>query len=391
MSPQDHAAPSYEKASPMFQASITRRTVLASAGLAAAGLLASGCTVSDIPRKANGMPSTPTIPRFPAEWEPHARTVMSWPTSRIWAEDTPYVRADIANIARTLAESEPVLLMASPDEAEDAARRCGSLVEVVPIPVDDLWARDTVPVFIENADGVAGVDFNFNGWGDKQLHTRDGAVASEVLQELRIPRINTSLVAEGGSFETDGEGTLLVTRSSIVNPNRNPGLSEAQIDAELRQLLALDRVIWFDGVVGEDITDAHVDSLARFAAPGVILLDVPGPDSPEDVWSRSSAQAREVLERETDARGRGFEIVELPQPDFGRIRGTGDDFLASYVNYFVGNEVLLVPEFGDRRADRRARDILAEHYPSRDIVPLRIDEIASGGGGIHCATHDVPA
>lgn len=370
---------------------MSRRAALTGAGLAALGMTAAGCATSSAGRKITDMSSSHPLPRYPAEWEAHARTVMSWPTSRVWAEDTRFVRDDIADLARTLADSEPVLLMASPDDAEDAARRCGDLVEVVAIPVDDLWARDTVPVFIETADGVAGVDFNFNGWGDKQTHANDGKVAARILRELGIPRLETGLVAEGGSFETDGEGTLLITESSIVNQNRNPGLSRDQVERELRSLLTIERVIWCDGVVGEDITDAHIDSLARFVAPGVVLLDVPGPGASEDVWSRSSEQARGVLAREQDARGRSFEVIELPQPDFSKIRGTSDDFLASYVNFFVGNEVLLVPEFGDRRADRRARGILGEHFPDRDVVAVRIDEIASGGGGIHCATHDVPA
>ena len=121
-----------------------------------------------------------TVLRFPAEWELHSHTVMSWPSEHIWAEDTRYVRKDIARIARTLAESEPVMLMASPQHAEDAARSCGKLVNVAEIPVDDLWARDTVPVFIEDAGGVAGIDMNFNGWGNKQQHTNDGAVASQI-------------------------------------------------------------------------------------------------------------------------------------------------------------------------------------------------------------------
>lgn len=370
---------------------MSRRAILTGAALTALGITAAGCASRPPGRNVTDMPLSLTLPRYPAEWEAHSRTVMSWPNSQVWAQDTRFVRDDIANLARTLADFEPVLLMASPDEAEDAARRCGDLVEVAAMPVDDLWARDTVPVFIETVDGVAGVDFNFNGWGDKQTHANDGKVAARILRELGIPRIDTHLVAEGGSFETDGEGTLLITESSIVNQNRNPGMSRDQVERELRSLLAIEKVIWCDGVVGEDITDAHIDSLARFVAPGVVLLDVPGPGAPEDVWSRSSEQARGVLTREQDARGRSFEVIELPQPDFSKIRGTSDDFLASYVNFFVGNEIVLVPEFGDRRADRRARGILGEHFPDRDVVAVRIDEIASGGGGIHCATHDIPA
>jgi hypothetical protein len=134
-----------------------------------------------------------------------------------------------------------------------------------------------VPLFVETDDGLEGVDLNFNGWGDKQEHPNDAYVARELLREFEIPRVQADLVAEGGSFETDGFGTLLVTESSLVNENRNPGLSRDDVEARLRTLLGMTKVIWFDGVYGEDITDAHVDSLVRFAGPGVVLLDTPGP------------------------------------------------------------------------------------------------------------------
>jgi agmatine deiminase len=261
---------------------------------------------------------------------------------------------------------------------------------VVVLSVDDLWARDTVPLFVETDDGLEGVDLNFNGWGDKQEHPNDAYVARELLREFEIPRVQADLVAEGGSFETDGFGTLLVTESSLVNENRNPGLSRDDVEARLRTLLGMTKVIWFDGVYGEDITDAHVDSLVRFAGPGVVLLDTPGPGAPDDVWSRSSVQTRSVLAEATDARGERFEVIDLPQPDFEEIRGGGEDFLASYVNFYVGNGAVFLPEFGDRRADDRARGILQEQFTDREVVSVAIDVIASGGGGIHCATHDLP-
>jgi agmatine deiminase len=376
---------------------ISRRSALrlAGAGLLGAGL--AGCAVG--PRaaepRADRGPDAEAAPdaalHLGAEWEPHELTVMSWPTALIWGEDLPYVREDIAELARTIAEYEPVVLLASPGDESGAAAAAGSRVEVLSVPVDDLWARDTVPVFVEGATGIHGVDFNFNGWGGKQEHPNDGRVAEAVLREFEIPRVRADLVAEGGSLETDGLGTLLVTESSIVNDNRNPGLSRDEIERRLMELLGMRKVVWFDGVVGEDITDAHIDSLVRFVAPGVVLLDVPGPGAPDDVWARSSAQAASVLASATDASGRRFEVIELPQPDFSRIRGEGDDFLASYVNFYVANDAVFLPEFGDRRADRRAQDILQEQFPDRDVVPVRIDTVASGGGGIHCATHDLPS
>ena len=373
---------------------VTRRGLLTATGLGLIGASVLACApAGSAPgggSSGGAQPQAQAGRRMGAEWDSHALTVMSWPTALIWGEDLGYVCDDIANIARAIAEFEPVVMLASPADVDAATDACGSAVEILELAVDDLWARDTVPVFVEGAEGLAGVDFNFNGWGDKQEHPNDAFVGRELLREFEVPRIAANLVGEGGSLETDGLGTLLVTESSLVNDNRNPGLGRDEIESRLMDLLGMRKVIWFDGVYGEDITDAHIDSLVRFTAPGVVLLDTPGEGAPDDVWSRSGAQARSVLADATDAEGNGFEVVDLPQPDFGEIRGSGDDFLASYVNFYVGNGAVFVPEFGDRRADDRARGILQDHFPDREVVPLDIDTVASGGGGIHCATHDMP-
>ncbi|MGW2111609.1 agmatine deiminase family protein [Streptomyces sp. NPDC001948] len=329
--------------------------------------------------------------RMGAEWESHARTFMSWPAlESVWDEDLRHVREDIARVARAIAEYEYVVMMAGPDQQKAAQKACGRDVEVIPLAVDDLWARDTVPVFVEQDGDVVGVDFNFNGWGNKQVHTNDALVGRTLLAKYDIPRRTAPLVAEGGSFETDGEGTLLLTESSIVNDNRNRGKSRDQIEAELKRTLGIKKVIWLAGVRGQDITDAHVDSLVRFTEPGVVLLDKAHPDTPVDSWSRAADQAKAVLSKATDAKGRPFEIVDLPQPDLYEITGEGDDFVSTYANFYVANDSVFLPEFGDRKADKRARSILQEHFPGRDIVQVRIDTIASGGGGIHCSTHDEP-
>ncbi|WP_030200331.1 agmatine deiminase family protein [Streptomyces sp. NRRL S-87] len=336
-------------------------------------------------------PSEEAARRLGAEWESHARTFMSWPAlASVWGEDLPYVREDIARIARAVGEYEAVVMAARPDQLAAAQRACGSQVEVVPMAVDDLWARDTVPVFVEDAGKVTGIDFSFNGWGNKQEHTNDAQVGRKLLARYAVPREAAPLVAEGGSFESDGQGTLLITESSIVNANRNPGKSRDRIEDELVETLGVEKVVWLAGVRGEDITDAHVDSLVRFTAPGVVLLDQAHPSTPPDSWSRSADQARAVLSKATDARGRRFEIVDLPQPDLDRITGEGDDFVSTYANFYVANDSVFMPEFGDRKADARAKAILQEHFPKRDVVQVQIDTIASGGGGIHCSTHDQP-
>ncbi|MEV7283321.1 agmatine deiminase family protein [Streptomyces sp. NPDC093252] len=379
----------------------TRRTTLRTlAGFGALALGAVGCgpgggagaqpTASRTGSRTTAR-TAPAGRRFGAEWDSHARTFMSWPAlESVWGADLPYVREDIARIARAVADYEYVVMMARPEQRRAAQRACGGQVEVVPIAVDDLWARDTVPVFVEEDGEVLGVDFHFNGWGRKQEHTHDARVAGTVLSEYGLPAVSAPLVSEGGSFETDGEGTLLITESSIVNENRNPGLSRDAIEADLMATLGVEKVVWLKGVRGEDITDAHVDSLVRFTAPGVVLLDQVFPGTPPDSWSRAADQARSVLTEATDARGRRFEVIDLPQPDLDRITGEGDDFVSTYANFYVANDSVFLPRFGDRRADDRARGILQEHFPDRDIVPVVIDTVAAGGGGIHCATHDQP-
>ncbi|MER6046682.1 agmatine deiminase family protein [Streptomyces sp. NPDC001793] len=374
---------------------MSRRSVLRSfAGIGALSLGAAACGPRDTSNVSASPPSASpktTGRRFGAEWDSHTRTFMSWPAlESVWVDQLPSVREDIARVARAIAEYEAVVLTARPDQQAAAQRACGSQVEVIPLAVDDLWARDTVPVFVEDANGILGVDLNFSGWGNKQEHRNDAQVGRTLLARYDVPRAKAPLVAEGGSFETDGEGTLLVTESSVVNKNRNPGKSRDQIEAEIKSSLGIEKVIWLAGVRGKDITDAHVDSIARFTAPGVVLVDRASPGSPPDVWSRAADQARSVLKDATDARGRNLEVIDLPQPDLDKITGRGDAFVSTYANFYVANGAVFIPRFGDAKADDRAKGILQEQFPRRDVVQVKIDTIASGGGGIHCSTHDQP-
>ncbi|MEN8651238.1 agmatine deiminase family protein [Streptomyces sp. 21So2-11] len=331
--------------------------------------------------------------RMPPETQQHKRTFMAWPpldsdwASADLAED---VQRDIAGIAQRTAEFEPVVLLAAPKEVKAAQRACGAGVEVIPVAVDDLWMRDTGPTFVTGPKGLAGVDLHFNGWGGKQEHERDGRVARTVLTREHVPRIDAPLTAEGGSLEVDGQGTLLVTESSLVNPNRNPGMSRDEIEAALKNLVGATKVIWLKGLRGEDITDYHVDSLARFAENGVVLLSSPPRNTPPDVWTRAYDQARSVLKEATDARGRRLELVDLPEPDPTELGSRGADFLGSYANYYVVNDAVIIPRFGDRKADRNAASIIGELHPGREVVPVEIHTVAEGGGGIHCATQQQP-
>lgn len=276
---------------------VSRRSALTAAlGFGAAALGATGCGAPASP----GAAATPAVDRggdaagrtFGAEWERHARTIMAWPASTgIWGADLPDVQADIARLARAVSEFESVVLLAAPADQDRAQAAVGADVEVVPIPTDDLWARDTAPVFVRDGGTATGVDFNFNGWGGKQRHPNDSRVAAAVLERYHVPRITAPLVAEGGALETDGQGTLLVTESSVVNDNRNPGKDRQQVEADLKQTLGVRTVIWLAGVKGQDITDAHVDCLVRYVAPGVVLLDKAFAGGPPDLWSRSDRKS----------------------------------------------------------------------------------------------------
>ncbi|WP_033818634.1 agmatine deiminase family protein [Kitasatospora sp. MBT63] len=387
----------------MSRLDLTRRTLLRSGAALAAAALLDGCGSATTsapsdgpsvgPAGPTGTPSPAPASAFamPAEWQPHTRTFMAWPAlEEVWGDQLGAVRQDIARVAQAVARFEPVVLMARPDQGAGARQLAGSGVEVIDLQVDDLWARDTGPTFVTGAPGLAGVDLNFNGWGNKQTHDADGQVARELLDRYGIRRIQAPLTAEGGALEVDGEGTLMATESSLVNPNRNPGRSREQIEADLEALLGVQRVIWFQGVAGKDITDCHIDALARFAEPGVVVLHRPGPDTPPDIWSTASDQALQVLQGATDAKGRTLRIVELTEPDFSRITGRGDDFLATYLNYYVVNGGVIMAKFGDRAADDRAAGVLADLHPDREVVQVPIDAIAAGGGGIHCSTQQQP-
>lgn len=230
-----------------------------------------GCDDSDsepgtAPRKDSSGPWV-----MPDEGDPHKRTWMAFGASeRIWGRRLlPQVRRDLATIATTIARFEPVAMLVRAEEMDMARDLIGtSNVELIAAPIDDLWIRDTGPVFVKGADGWGGVDFNFNGWGGKQEHRRDGEVAEFVAGRAGVQAVHTDLVLEGGGIEVDGQGTAIITESCVLNDNRNRGRSKQDVEAELGRVLGVRKVIWLPGIAGHDITDGHTDFYARFASPG---------------------------------------------------------------------------------------------------------------------------
>jgi len=357
-----------------------RRFVLATAGLALMPAARSRAEEENI-----GMISVP------AEAEPHERTWMAWPsTPRFYGGPGAYfesVQETLGRLAAAIAENEPVSMAAPADQHDLAARLCGPKVQLVAIPTDDMWARDSGPVFVRKTDGgVAAVDFGFNGWGNKQAHTRDSRLAGEIATLAGVDLHDAELCGEGGGIEYDGDGTLLLTESCWVNDNRNPGMTRADIEQRLKAVLGVETVIWVPGVRGLDITDGHIDGSLRFVAPGLIVASSYPGDTSE--WAQAHDEALAILAKAHDARGRSFEVVSVPSAAEGR--STSEDFLSSYANYYVGNGALYTPQFGDRKADALAKDVLGRLHPGRRIVQIDADRIYENGGGIHCVTQQQP-
>ena len=328
---------------------------------------------------------------YPEETEPHERTFMQWPVSRVVYDDADFLfdlQATIADIANTIAAFEPVVMLVAADKQRRARQVLSAAVEIWDIPTDDLWARDSGPSFVvDGKGGLALTQFNFNGWGGKQVHGHDGLIAARVAERLGLPVFDAGLVGEAGGVEGDGQGTLIAHESSWINPNRNRG-SKAQVEAALLDTMGARKVIWAPGIKGADITDYHIDALARFVKPGQVLIQRGDRVDPADPWSVAAFATHAVLAQATDADGIRLNINVLPEPV--DIRVQSDDFVASYVNYYLCNGAVIGAEFGDAAADAAAKDLLANLYPDRDIVMLNIDAVGAVGGGIHCATHEQP-
>ena len=363
-----------------------RRTVLASGAGLAASLALPACgagAAAAIDPRLHGF-------EMPMESEPHERTFMQWPVSlkAYDRQSLAQVQASIADIAKCISKYEPVVMLAAAKHHGAARSQLGGGIELWDIPTDDLWYRDSGPTFVKNEKGDLAVShIHFNGWGKKQSHPNDGQISARVAKRIGHPLLETGLVGEQGGLEHDGEGTVLAHASSWVNPNRNR-LSEAETGKRLLTAVGAKKMIWAPGVKGKDITDYHIDALARFVAPGKVLIQLGDVVDPEDPWSVPGHETLNILKAATDAKGRKLEIIRLDDPV--DIRSTLPDFVASYVNYYVCNGAVIAAQFGDKAADGKAKELLQSLYPSRTIEMLNIDPIGESGGGIHCATQQQP-
>jgi agmatine deiminase len=349
--------------------------------------------------------------RMPGEFEPHAGSWMAWPERPdTWRLGAKPAQACFAEVAEAIAGSEPVTMAVSDAQFEHCRSVLSAAVRVVEISTDDAWMRDIGPSFVVNhAGGRRGVDWRFNAWGglDGGLYfpwDRDERVAHKVLEIEGAGRYRASIVLEGGSIHVDGEGTVLTTEECLLNPNRNPSLSREQIEQALCAYLGAEKVLWLGSGVYNDETDGHIDNLACFVRPGVVLLTYT--DDESDPQHEISRDALTRLQSATDARGRALEVIQIPSPGPSTIteeeaggvdavagtkpRCAGQRLAASYVNFHLGSSRIVFPLL-DSRYDEQAVEVLRGCFPEREIVGVPAREILLGGGNIHCITQQVPA
>lgn len=321
----------------------------------------------------------------PAEEARHERTFMQWPVSRQVYPDAVFLgilQQTIADIANKIAAFEPVVMLAAEDHHATARRRLSSAVTLWDIPTEDLWCRDSGPVFVTDGRSRAIRHIRFNGWGGKQVHRHDGRIAERVADHLGVPLLPSPLKGEAGGAEQDGHGLLMAHESCWVTGNRNPGMARHDVEKALLTAYGAKRLIWSPGLRGHDITDYHIDALARFTGPGRVLINLPANPDMHDPFHRAALDTRDRLA------AAGLTLDVIPEPTRRRVRRS--DFVASYVNYFVCNGAVIAPQFGDPETDAEAVNALDRHYPGREVITLNTDPLGEVGGGIHCATHEMP-
>ncbi len=324
--------------------------------------------------------------KVPAEDLPHTRTFMQWPNNRKVYRDRIFLRMTqqtIANIANTIAEFEPVIMLADKAEHGRIRKLVSDQIELWDIPTEDLWCRDAGPLFaVHETKGLAVSNLNFNGWGEKQVHTSDSQIAALVANRLGVPIYDSGLHGEAGGVEQDGHGTLVAHESSWIINNRNR-LPKTEVEARLLTAFGASNMVWAKGVKGQDITDYHIDSLARFVGENQILIQLPEAPDSDDPWSIAAFESYETLQAAK------LHMTVIHEPVRPRIKSY--DFVAAYANYYVCNGAVIAAEFGDTETDAAAKVALQKLYPDREIITMNVDSLGELGGGIHCATQQQPA
>ncbi|NIJ21933.1 agmatine deiminase [Sphingomonas naasensis] len=317
----------------------------------------------------------------PPEWAPHDAVWIGFPSHpELWLDDLEPARAEVAAFARAVhagGRGETVILVAADEEAAAAAREhAGDVAKVVVEPFGDIWLRDTGPIL----DGAGTAhDFRFNGWGGKYDLPGDGDVGLRLARREGRAVETRDWILEGGAIDGDGTGLAVTTEQCLLNPNRNPGLSQGEVEARLAADLGYTRVLWLGDGLLNDHTDGHVDNLARFVGENRLLIPQAADNDPNWRVYQDAAQRAAAF---------GVEVVRFPSP--GRVLGPDEEIVpASYMNFYIGNAAVVVPVYGEDNDDA-AIAALAELFPGRQVVGQRADHILTGGGSFHCISQQLP-
>ncbi|MBI2253244.1 MAG: agmatine deiminase family protein [Proteobacteria bacterium] len=330
--------------------------------------------------------------RMPAEWEKHAGCVMIWPVSdTAWPGNLAAVQRDYAAVAGAIRSFEPLTMIVAAEAAENARRLLGEDIMLLTLPYDDAWVRDSGPTFVrENGQQLAAVTWRFNGWGGAaENFNLDAKLNLAIARHVGVKAVNSALAMEGGAIHVDGEGTLLTTETVVFNGNRNPGITREAVEAEFARTLGIEKTIWLPGNPYEFGTNGHIDGIACFVRPGVVMFETSASSRPQ--YREVAARNFAALQNQTDARGRKLELVFIEEaPDEGRGKKGEWGYSTSYVNFYIANDGIVMPAFGLAQQDAAAKAAAAAAFPGRRIEQVDISNLAAGGGGIHCITQQIP-
>jgi agmatine deiminase len=317
------------------------------------------------------------------EWAPHEAVWIGFPSDPgLWLGDLKAAEREVAAFAEAVhagGKGEKVCLVAAHEGAAETARNLAPFAEVIVEKFGDIWLRDTGPIVVGSGRDRRAQGFGFNGWGGKYDLDGDQNVGERLAARARLPFVKADWVLEGGAIDHDGSGCVITTEQCLLNPNRN-NLTREEVEERLLGDLGFEHTVWLGSGLMNDHTDGHVDNLARFIAPGRVAIPTCAKDDPNEAVYKDAAR------RLADAR---LDIVTLPSP--GRMTDEdGDVIPASYMNFYIGNAVVAVPQYGAPN-DRAAVDVVQALFPDRVAIGLRADHILTGGGSFHCISQQVPA
>lgn len=335
---------------------------------------------------------TPKQSQFymPAEWHPHERCWMAWPCHQeTWLKvGLERAKKAYARVANAIAQFEPVTMLVDPGDEDSAKELCGTNINILSLPLNDSWTRDTGATFLLNQhQALAGVDWIHNAWGGNYEDCAlDNKIAAEIIKVTEAQYFHAPLVMEGGSFHVDGEGSVLTSRECLLNVNRNPHLSQIEIENYLYQYLGAEKIIWLNkGLLGDE-TDGHIDEIATFIGPAKVLCLITS--DKDDPNYHNLQENLEILKSTKDAKGRTLQVHTVEQPPATYMNG--ERLTLSYINFYLANGGIVMPAFGYESYDKAAYQLFTELFPNHKICQIDALDVFAGGGGIHCITQQQP-